>query len=116
MRYTGDRVGGSNPFPLRQSRPQYQPAHGMALTIRPSGLSRDPNANDWSIHEDGAEIGRLYEDRQATQPENRWFWSITVLGPARFRVRTDSRATLEQAKADFQAAWVAFTASNSSVG
>jgi hypothetical protein len=33
--------------------------------------------------------------------------------PARFRVRTDSRApTLEQAKADFQAAWAAFKAAN----
>jgi hypothetical protein len=36
-------------------------------------------------------------------------------GPARFRVRTDSRAaTFEQAKADFQAAWVAFKAANDS--
>jgi hypothetical protein len=33
----------------------------MPLTLRPTGLSRDPNAKDWSIHEDGAEIGRLYE-------------------------------------------------------
>jgi hypothetical protein len=50
---------------------------------------------------------------QATQPENRWFWSITVMGPARFRVRTDSRAaTLEQAKADFRVAWAAFKVAN----
>jgi hypothetical protein len=83
----------------------------MPLTLRATRLSRDPNANDWSIYEDGAEIGRLYEDRQANRPENRWFWSITVMGPARFRVRTDSRAaTLDQAKADFQAAWHAFKA------
>jgi hypothetical protein len=42
-------------------------------------------------------------------PDNQWFWSITVMGPACFRVRTDSRAdTLEQAKADFQVAWDAF--------
>jgi hypothetical protein len=47
------------------------------------------------------------------QPENRWFWSITVMAPARFRVRTDNRAaTLDQAKADFQAAWIAFKAAN----
>jgi hypothetical protein len=33
--------------------------------------------------------------------------------PARFRVRTDSRApTLEQAKADFLAAWAAFKEAN----
>jgi hypothetical protein len=35
------------------------------------------------------------------------------MGPARFRVRTGNRApTLEQAKADFQAAWAAFKAAN----
>jgi hypothetical protein len=85
----------------------------MPLTLRPTGLSGNPGANDWSVHEDGAAIGRLYEDLQATRSENRWFWSITVMGPARFRVRTDSRApTLEQAKADFQAAWAAFKAAN----
>jgi hypothetical protein len=85
----------------------------MTLTLRPTGLSGNPDANDWSIYEDGTQIGRLYEDRQTSRPENRWFWSITVMGPARFRVRTDSRAaTLDQAKADFQAAWVAFKAAN----
>jgi hypothetical protein len=26
------------------------------------------------IYEDGVQIGRLYEDRQASRPENRWFW------------------------------------------
>ena len=25
----------------------------MALTLRPTGLSPRPDANDWSIHEDG---------------------------------------------------------------
>jgi hypothetical protein len=86
----------------------------MLLTVRPTGLSGNPDRNDWSIYEDGVEIGRLYEDRQTTQPENRWFWSITVMGPARFRVRTDSwAATIEQAKTDFQVAWDAFKAANS---
>jgi hypothetical protein len=87
----------------------------MPLALRPTDLSGNPDANDWSVHEDGVEIGRFYEDLQATRSENRWFWSITVMGPARFRVRTDSRApTLEQAKADFQAAWAAFKAANAS--
>ena len=89
----------------------------MPLTLRPTGLSGNPDANDWSVHEDGVEIGRFYEDLQATRSENRWFWSITVMGPARFRVRTDSRApTLEQAKADFQAAWAAFKAATATAG
>jgi hypothetical protein len=53
------------------------------------------------------------KDLQASRPEIRWFWLITVMGPARFRVRTGNRApTLEQAKADFQAAWEAFKAAN----
>jgi hypothetical protein len=84
----------------------------MTLTLRPTGLSRDPNANDWSIHEDGQEIGRLYEDPTASRPEIAWFWSIIVMGPARDRVKTDGRAaTLEEAKADFQTRWDAFKAS-----
>jgi hypothetical protein len=83
------------------------------LTLRPTRLSRDPDANDWSIHKDGQEIGRLYEDRTASRPENAWFWSITVMGPARHKVRTDGRApTLEQAKAKFRTSWAEFKAAN----
>jgi hypothetical protein len=33
----------------------------MPLTLPPPGLSRDPDANDSFIYEDGVEIGRLYE-------------------------------------------------------
>jgi hypothetical protein len=69
----------------------------------------DTDRNDWSIHEDGQEIGRLYEDRTASRPEIAWFWSIIVMGPARQRIKTDGRApTLEDAKAQFAAAWEAF--------
>jgi hypothetical protein len=85
----------------------------MPLTLRPTGLSGNPDRNDWSIYEDGEQIGQLYENLQATRPENRWYWCIQVMGPARFRVRTESRAApLEQANADFQAAWAAFKAAN----
>jgi hypothetical protein len=84
----------------------------MRLTQRPARLSRNPRAKDWSIHEDGIEIGRLYEDLTASRPEIAWFWSIIVMGPARHRVKTDGRApTLEEAKADFQTHWEAFKAS-----
>jgi hypothetical protein len=89
----------------------------MPLTVHPTGRSSNPDRNDWIIHEDGVEIGRLYEDLQASRPEIRWFWSITVMGPARFRVRTGNRAaTLDQAKADFQAAWAVFKAANTTAG
>jgi hypothetical protein len=53
----------------------------MPLTLRPTRLSRDPDDQDWTVHDAGAEIGRLYEDLQTSRPENRWFWSITVMGP-----------------------------------
>jgi hypothetical protein len=85
----------------------------MPLTLRPTGPADNPHRKDWSIREDGVEIGRLYEDLQASRPEIRWFWSITVMGPARFRVRTGNRAaTFKQAMADFQVAWGAFKAAN----
>jgi len=79
----------------------------MPPSLRPTGLSRDPDARLVDLQRWRA----LYEDLQASRQENRWFWSITIMGPGRFR--TDSRAaTLDQAKADFQAAWAAFKAAN----
>ena len=85
----------------------------MLLTLRPTGLSSDPNRQDWSILEDGAEIGRLYEDLQNTFAENRWYWCIQVMGPARFRCQCEGRApTLELAKAGFRAALQRFKAAN----
>jgi hypothetical protein len=42
--------------------------------------SRGPDANDRTISRTEEEIGRLYEDDTASRPENRWFWSITVMG------------------------------------
>jgi hypothetical protein len=85
----------------------------MPLTLRPTRLSRDPDAQDWTVREDGAEIGRLYEDDTASRPENQWFWSITVMGPARHQMKTDGRApTLEQAEADFRTAWDRFKVAN----
>jgi hypothetical protein len=36
----------------------------MTLTLRATRLSRDPDRNNWSIHE----IGRLYEDRPPPGP------------------------------------------------
>jgi hypothetical protein len=35
----------------------------MLLGLRPTRLSRDRDRDDWSIHEDGIEIGRLYGTR-----------------------------------------------------
>jgi hypothetical protein len=84
----------------------------MPLTLRPTGLQCSAafaHLADWSVYEDGREIGRLREEHAPTRPELSWFWSIIVMGPARHKVRTDGRAaTLEEAKAQFVAAWTAF--------
>jgi hypothetical protein len=82
----------------------------MPLTLRPTHLSRNPNANDWSIHEDGVEIGRLYEDLTATRPEIAWFWSGssswgrhgTVSGPM------DERRRSRRPRRSLRRAWETF--------
>jgi hypothetical protein len=45
-------------------------APGSPLTLRPTGLSRDPNANDWCVYEDGEDIGRIYETTSAPTEEH----------------------------------------------
>jgi hypothetical protein len=83
------------------------------LSLRRTGMSDDPNAEDWAVHEDGRKeaIGRIYRDPAATRPENRWFWSIYVMGNARDHVKADARApTLDEAKRQFAEAWEAFKA------
>ena len=85
----------------------------MPLTLRPTGLSPRPDANDWTIHDDGVMVGRIYEDHAAHLPEGRWFWALNeAAGDAhRAGVRTSGRAaTLDLAKADFRAHWEAFKA------
>ena len=58
----------------------------MPLTLRPTGLASPVYRDqlDYTVIEDGREIGRLYEDRN-TQPELRWFWSITRGQPSGYR-------------------------------
>jgi len=78
----------------------------MPLTLRRTGLSNDPSANDWVVIEDGTEIGRVYEDQAAPTADVRWFWAHWLMGSAREAgLRTHGRAaTLEDAKAQFCAA------------
>ncbi len=73
----------------------------MTLTLRPAGLSRDPDRKDWSAYEDGQEIGRIYENDTA-RPEIKWFWSFYAwpLGPAELR-RNGRAPTFEDAKSQF---------------
>ena len=73
----------------------------MALTMRPSVYK---DKVDYSIFCGEWCIGRIYETR--TGPESlRWFWALNLLGKPP-GLRTDSRAaTLDQAKAEFEASW-----------
>jgi hypothetical protein len=81
----------------------------MPLTLRRTGLSRDPKANDWVVLEDGVDIGRIYEVNAAPPEDVRWFWAHQLLGPATEKVQTHGRAaTFEDAKAQFEAAVQAF--------
>jgi hypothetical protein len=79
----------------------------MPLTLGRTGLSRDPEANDWCVYEDGVEIGRIYEDMAVSRSEVRWFWAHN-LPNARGQVSVHGRAvTFEDAKAQFAAAVIA---------
>ena len=52
------------------------------------------------------DIGRIYEVRGGPD-QLRWFWSFALHGPM---TRSDRAATLEEAKAQFQASWDAWKA------
>jgi hypothetical protein len=56
----------------------------MPLTLRPTGLrvgAAFPHLRDWSVYEDGQDIGRLREEHAPSRPELAWYWSITVMAP-----------------------------------
>src|SRR5262245_23041350 len=56
----------------------------MPLTLRPTGLSRDPNAKDQCIYEGGQEtVGRIYEDKTAPGDGGRWAWFLQITGASR---------------------------------
>ena len=69
----------------------------MPLILRPTGLASPVSRDqlDYTVIEDGREIGRMYEDRSA-RPELRWFWSIVVFVGSRPGIATHGRtATIE---------------------
>jgi uncharacterized protein (DUF736 family) len=79
-----------------------------ALTMRPTGLGSgiDKDRPDYSVYSGEWEVGRIYQTRGG--PDSlRWFWSLTINGPM---TRSDRVATLEEAKAQFQKSWDAWTA------
>jgi hypothetical protein len=79
----------------------------MALTLRPTGVESpvDKNRRDFTIFSGKWAMGRIYEDRGG--PVNlSWFWSLHGIVGKPLAMRTDGRApTLDEAKAQFEAAW-----------
>ena len=78
----------------------------MALKMRPTGLGHGVYKDnvDFGVFCGDWCIGRIYETR--TGPADlRWFWALYA--PSKpGTLRTDSRAaTLDQAKAEFEASW-----------
>ena len=79
----------------------------MPLTMRATGLASpvDKDRQDYTIYSGDWAMGRIYEQR-GSRDSMRWFWSLHgILGkPA--DMRTDGHApTLDEAKAQFEAAW-----------
>ena len=78
----------------------------MPLTMRPTGLGSGfyKDDADYSIYCGKWRIGRIYETRTGPA-ELRWFWALHF--PSKpSELRTDNRAaSLEAAKAEFEASW-----------
>jgi hypothetical protein len=75
----------------------YPQAEQMALTFRPTGLETSPvyaYLKDYTVFEDGIEIGRMYEQRLGAPPDALWLWSITVIVPGPRRGKRDGRGDL----------------------
>ena len=85
----------------------------MPLTLRPTGGHARvyQDRQDWTICDDGVPVGRIYEDTSASAPDDmRWTWSITVyVWPDAGIATSGKAATLDQAKAEFQRNWIAWS-------
>jgi hypothetical protein len=79
----------------------------MTLTLCSTGLASPAyeHLEDWTIFEDGREVGRMYEDGSAsTPPELKWSWpSWSTLD--RGIVTSGKAPTLEHAKRAFRRSW-----------
>jgi len=65
--------------------------------------AKEVGEEDYEVYEDGQLIGRIRLARERLPPI--WLWSCTVLLP---NPPIGSAATLDDAKAHFQTAWIAF--------
>ena len=82
----------------------------MVLTLRPTKPEKAPafdNLADWTVLNDGEEIGRIFEVHAPARPELAWVWSIARgrVDP-RTRIKTHGYAAdLDAAKTALQESW-----------
>jgi hypothetical protein len=77
----------------------------MTLTLRPTGLASPAyqDRQDWTVFEDGKEVGRIYEDGLASAPtELRWLVITVYVRPDSGIVTSGKVPTIDDAKAEFQ--------------
>jgi hypothetical protein len=79
----------------------------MPLKLRPTGLSPPSNQEQahWTVYSNGWQIGRICEDRNASE-DLRWHWSLygPVAGPREIG-RGGRSPTLDEAKEQFADSW-----------
>src|SRR5262245_29113501 len=86
----------------------------MVLSLRLAARASSAHADraDYIVIEDGQEIGRVYENRNARAAC--WFWSITINVDPMFCIVTDGRAaSLQAAMEQFKSRWSKMPAANS---
>ena len=78
----------------------------MTLTMRPTGLSSGfyKDNVDYGVFCGAWCIGRIYENRSGPK-ELRWFWALHAPGGRETLRSSNQVATLEVAKAEFEASW-----------
>jgi hypothetical protein len=83
----------------------------MALTLRRTNLAPVPafeHLEDWTVFEDSEPIGRIYQPHAPHRSDVVWYWTCTIMSPARLRVKTEGHeVSFGQAKARFLASYQA---------
>ena len=77
----------------------------MALTLRPTDLSRSPataHLEDWIVLDNGKPIGRIYQRHAPANADVAWFWSITTYVEPRSGLLTSGTAGTLDAAAAFR--------------
>jgi hypothetical protein len=93
--------------PDRGERPRLPAGSLMPLTMRPTKLSSpvDKGRVDFTVYCGAWAVGRIYEHLEG--PEHlRWFWALNGMFGRPREIKDNGHApTLDEAKAQFEAAW-----------